>query len=164
MFIKNFLMIILPVLLYSQTEKMRIAILDLQPVEAVGGNPHRVYPWGNTWQQTYCNWYDNLPPLGEIDGYAATAPVGSYESGKSPFGLYDMAGNVWEWVKDWVKSNYYSVSPVNNPECTDGSSGWKVVRGGSWGNDGLDMRCSCRYNYGPDLFSLNVGFRVVGTF
>lgn len=129
---------------------------------AVGGNPHRTYPWGNTWQQTYCNWWDNGGD-GSIDGYAYTAPVGSYESGKSPFGLYDMAGNVWEWCKDWYKSDYYSSSPVNNPECTDDSSGGKVLRGGSWYGDSSDLRCSFRLSgsYYPDFCSGSFGFRCV---
>jgi Sulfatase-modifying factor enzyme 1 len=44
-----------------------------------------------------------------------TAPIGSYEGGKSPYGAYDMAGNVWEWVADWYDANYYRNRPARNP-------------------------------------------------
>jgi len=135
---------------------------------AVGGNPHKVYPWGNTFVSNYCNWND--PGPGTKDGYAATAPVGSYESGKSPFGLYDMAGNVWEFVKDWYKSDYYQYCVNNNikdnPECTDSSSGYSVARGGSFFYNDYYLRCSfrCEASHSHSGYNFNVGFRVVGTF
>ena len=130
---------------------------------AVGNEGHRQYPWGDTWQDTYCNWWDNGGD-GSIDGYAYTAPVGSYENGKSPFGLYDMAGNVWEWCKDWYKSDYYSSPPLNNPECMDDSSGVKVLRGGSWADSG-GLRCAGRnYAASPGYgWADFVGFRVART-
>jgi formylglycine-generating enzyme required for sulfatase activity len=123
---------------------------------ATGGNPHRTYPWGSTWYTNYCN-YD-----GSQDGYASTSPVGSFENGKSPLGLYDMAGNANEWVKDWFKSDYYTSSPVSNPECTDSSSGNKILRGGSYFMDpAANCRCSYRLNTSP-AFKMNfMGFRVV---
>ncbi|HBH81892.1 MAG TPA: sulfatase-modifying factor 1, partial [Nitrospira sp.] len=58
-------------------------------------------------------------------------PVGSYEKGKSPYGVYDMAGNVWEWVNDWYDPDYYAASPSRNPQGPS-SGKFKVIRGGSW--------------------------------
>jgi formylglycine-generating enzyme required for sulfatase activity len=59
--------------------------------------------------------------------------VGSYPQGTSPYGALDMTGNVWEWVNDWWQSDYYSVSPDENPPGpTTGT--YKVLRGGYWDN------------------------------
>ena len=126
---------------------------------AVGTNGHRTYPWGNTFYSNYCNWQEG----GSIDGYPNTAPVGSYENGKSLFGLYDMAGNVWEWCKDWYKSDYYSSSIINNPECYDSSSGKKADRGGSFGHNVNYLRCASRSKGSPDTRVPRLGFRVVRT-
>lgn len=75
---------------------------------ATGGNPHRTYPWGNPWEGTKLNYLDSPP--GSVDGYAKTAPVGTYAGGQSPHGLFNMAGNVGEWVKDWYSATYYSIA------------------------------------------------------
>jgi|GEM_PF-2306617 len=90
------------------------------------GSYPNVYPWGNSWDQERCNnWYDSNPAGG---GYQKrqTAPVGSYPSGGSPYGLQDMAGNVWEWCQDWYKSYPGSTSPF------DYTNSYRVLRGGSW--------------------------------
>ena len=74
---------------------------------ARGSNDTRTYPWGNT------------EPNGALGNYrnneGKTTAVGSYPSGASPYGVMDMAGNVWEWVNDRYDSGYYSVSPASNP-------------------------------------------------
>lgn len=123
------------------------------------GSYPNVYPWGNTWYEERCNsWYDDL-----YVGYQ-TAPVGSYPAGASPYGLHDMAGNVWEWCKDWYLSNYYSQTPSggwNNPQGpASGSS--RVLRGGGWyGDSGLYCRCAYR-NFGDPSYhySASLGFRL----
>ena len=87
-----------------------------------------------------------------------TTPVGSYSSGASPYGALDMAGNVWEWVNDWYQSDYYSVSPLNNPP-GPGSGSYKVLRGGSWGSVDYYLRVANRnYTY-PNFSNLIIGFR-----
>jgi len=65
------------------------------------------------------------------DGYADTAPVGSFPAGASPYGVLDMAGNVWEWVSDWYASTAFKTMAQENP--TGPAQGTeKVIKGGSW--------------------------------
>jgi len=103
------------------------------------------------------------------NGYATLSPVGSFDTGKSPYGVHDLAGNVSEWTADWYLANYYEISPVRNPvgpsvaEKTDpfslDFSKRKVVRGASWvsGSDG--MRSTLRGDSAPTNRHGNVGFR-----
>ena len=93
---------------------------------AARGPEGRKFPWGNEFDCALCNsWGDGC------DGYAHTAPVGSFPGGASWCGALDMLGNVWEWVADWYDADYYASSPSQNP--TGPSSGmYRVMRGGSW--------------------------------
>ena len=77
--------------------------------------------------------------------YAATTAVCTYPQGASPEGLWDAAGNVWEWTASW-----YEAAKTN-----------RVVRGGSWNGDQRYARCAYRNRNDPDYYSVNVGFRVV---
>lgn len=100
------------------------------------GTDGRTYPWGKTFDGSRLNFCDkncqfDWKDQAVNDGYQHTAPVGQYESGKSPYGAYDMAGNVWEWVADFYDENYYKNSPARNPKGPDSSNRF-VVRGGSW--------------------------------
>ena len=113
------------------------------PTEPVDLRP-RVYPWGDLWDVNRCNnWSDTLFP-----GYQ-TAPVGSYHPlGNSPYGCKDMAGNVWEWCKDWYGSTYYSQPPpwVDPQGPSSGSA--RVRRGGGWRDLDYSNRCAFRnYDY-----------------
>jgi formylglycine-generating enzyme required for sulfatase activity len=125
------------------------------------------YPWGDTIDGTRLNACDvncpfNWSDQNMDDGYGDTAPVGSYESGRSPYGMYDMAGNVWEWVADSYDAAYYQTSPLSNPS-GPGLDDHRVLRGGSW-SDTMDFarsttRKSYFYYYYPDTIYSRFGFR-----
>jgi formylglycine-generating enzyme required for sulfatase activity len=132
--------------------------------KAARGTDGRTYPWGNSWDTTRLNfcdrnctveWKDSTAD----DGYGTTAPVGSYASGVSPYGVLDMAGNVWEWVADWYSASYYSQSPASNPGGPTWGTG-RVVRGGCWDSDRGRTRCAYRQGIGPDYNDIYCGFRV----
>jgi formylglycine-generating enzyme required for sulfatase activity len=122
-----------------------------------GSHPN-VYPWGDSGDYQMCNsWYDSVCTGNQ------TAPVGSYETGASPYGCQDMAGNVWEWCKDWYGSSYYSSSPTSDPPGPSSGS-WRVLRGGSWNeNNYAYIRCAFRNRYTPTQRYSLVGFRCAMT-
>ena len=127
--------------------------------KAARGADGRLYPWGNVWDVENCNNYSDHNPAG--DGYqqTQTAPVGSYPSGASPYGCLDMAGNVWEWCRDWYSSTYYSVSPSTDPQgSTSGSV--RVLRGGSWNSYDDLCRAAFRYDNSPSFTYDSSGFRL----
>ena len=110
----------------------------------------------------------NYSGKGGKDIWKYTSPVGSFSP--NGYGLYDMAGNVWEWSADWYDDKYYANSPKKNPKGP--SLGFiRVVRGGSWGNsydnlrvdDNDNLRVACRYSYGidPTYGDYYIGFRCV---
>jgi formylglycine-generating enzyme required for sulfatase activity/serine/threonine protein kinase len=84
------------------------------------------------------------------DGYEDTAPVGSFASGASPFGLQDMAGNVWEWTSSWYSADYSK----------NRAGTYRVYRGGGWGNDApADVRAADRNRNAPSDRDYDLGFR-----
>jgi serine/threonine-protein kinase len=120
--------------------------------KAARGIDKRSYPWGNVVPKPDLLNYDSK--IGN------TTEVGSYETGKSFYGAYDMAGNVWEWVNDWYQPAYYQISPSSNPQGSDaGSSLSKVLRGGSWVNTDDLVRSSSRLAIDPANASFSIGFR-----
>jgi formylglycine-generating enzyme required for sulfatase activity len=133
--------------------------------KAARGDEERTWPWGNTFDENRVNFCDKNCPewwkhVSVDDGYALTAPVGSYPEGSSLYGALDMAGNVWEWVADWYDPNYYSQSPYRNPPGPDSGSE-KIVRGGSWLNGFTDIRAGYRYELAPTHQGKDLGFRCV---
>jgi formylglycine-generating enzyme required for sulfatase activity len=93
------------------------------------------------------------------DGYQLTAPVGNYPDGASPYGVLDMAGNVSEWVADWYADSYYGSQTEGYNPLGPNLGEYRVLRGGSWLNNGWVVRTSVRTRDYPsnryDLF----GFR-----
>lgn len=132
--------------------------------KAARGEDGRLYPWGNSAPAgTLANYCDTTcaeawKDAQENDGYAYTAPVGTYEAGKSPYGIYDLAGNVAEWVEDWYETVYYRHAPQRNPVNTTVSS-FRVLRGGSWYLWPVHARAAHRSRFSPQSRLNNVGFR-----
>jgi formylglycine-generating enzyme required for sulfatase activity len=89
-----------------------------------------------------------------------TAPVGAFLA--NGFGLYDMAGNVWEWVQDCYHSSYRG-APADGSAWTSGDCNLRVVRGGSWSAVPRNIRAAVRYNVSSDLRDRHFGFRVART-
>ncbi len=93
---------------------------------------------------------------GYDDGFVRTAPVGSCEA--NPWGLYDMGGNVWEWVADWYVDDYYGKSPLRNPRGpSDGLQ--RILRGGAWGLGPVVVRSALRGRNMPEFRLDLIGFR-----
>jgi len=124
---------------------------------ARGGLVGKRYPWGDEITHDDANYGGT----GGSDKWDKCALVGSFES--NGYGLYDMAGNVWEWCADWYDENYYSISPLKNPKGPD-TGAWGVLRGGSWNFNPGDLRAAVRHFYNPALTFNGNGFRCVSGF
>ena len=124
--------------------------------KAARGDSGRLYPWGN--EEASCK-HTVMAGGPKTCIAGATMSVGLKKEGVSPYGVYDMAGNVYEWVNDWYASDYYSSSPGNDPEGPSGGIS-RVLRGGSWECIAPDLlRTSARISVTPDSFSYGYGFR-----
>ncbi|MBC8262764.1 MAG: formylglycine-generating enzyme family protein [Anaerolineales bacterium] len=135
--------------------------------KAARGDDGRTYPWGNTFYGNRLNYCDSNCRFDYADstwddGFANTAPVGSYPDGAGPFGVLDMAGNVGEWVADWYAEDYYAISPSENPPGPS-SGDERVHRGGGWPNGDNHVRATFRNSgwlHGADNY---LGFRCART-
>ena len=88
-----------------------------------------------------------------------TRPTGTYPP--NAYGLYDVCGNVWEWIADWYGRDYYGLGEMRDPRGPQ-SGTMRIVRGGSWVNDDVRMlRCAYRHKTPPDTYAYSIGFRIV---
>jgi len=131
--------------------------------KAARGTDGWVFPWGDEMESGSANFCDTVcefpwanPEFS--DGHWDTSPVGIYAEGASPYGVYDMAGNVWEWTADWYGEDYYGSSPAENP-VGPASGTTRVLRGGSWMDSAVNLRAARRFGSGPDLPYYDIGFR-----
>ena len=115
------------------------------------GSDGRIYPWGNQPpDERRCNFNRNV---------GDTTPVGNYPAGVSPYGCYDMAGNVWEWTGSLYRE--YPYRSDDDREAEEGDGGRRVLRGGSWYHNSASVRAALRNWAGPDNRYYDVGFRLV---
>lgn len=119
--------------------------------------PQRTWTWGNDWDENKANTWEG--------GVQALAPVGLYPAGRSPYGVLDMIGNVWEWTStrwgtDWQKPGYESPYRCDERENPEGAF-LRVLRGGSWDHDRYSARCAFRFRLVSVYWDFFIGFRVV---
>jgi formylglycine-generating enzyme required for sulfatase activity len=122
--------------------------------KAARGEDPRPFPWGYEIRRNQANYYSSYDIFEKLAGKSDTSPVGFYNGkvyngyetvdGSSPYGLYDMAGNVWQWTGDVYENQHY-----------------RYMRGGSKDNYAYNLRVWTRNSAGPEYFSPSVGFRCV---
>ena len=139
---------------------------------AARGGTTTEYYWGEIFDSSKGNFCDvncdmNIRTADKSDGYKYTAPVGKFPP--NPLGLYDMSGNVADWVSDWMdaEKNYYVISPKDNPSGPDrknapdfdGGANEKIFRGGSWGGGIETLRSAWRKAFFRGYRFESLGFR-----
>jgi len=134
--------------------------------KAARGPAGSKYPWGNELNAENANF-----GKGKTESKHITEPVDSRPNGKSYYGVYNMAGNVFEWVQDWYSPNYYKTSTqVRNPQgpqsgtkigAADISEKKKVIRGGSWFSPAQSVTTTHRFWNNPmnNSYGVGLGFR-----
>jgi len=141
---------------------------------ARGGLSGQRFPWGNTISESQANYYPfssggyiyDLGPYGYNAAFCTgdwpyTSPVGYFVP--NGYGLYDMAGNVWQWCWDWYGTQYGQPTTTNPTGPASSLYGFRVLRGGSWYGDAYYARCANRVDYFPPNYFLygGIGFRCV---
>src|SRR5260370_6680971 len=130
--------------------------------KAARGTDQRRFPWGHNIDHTYANYAGAQSfDTGQLVGFYDATKHGELQThnNASPYGAVDMAGNVMEWCQDWYSRTYYSVSPRKNPQ-GPASGAYRVVRGGTFFMDPLDLRTYARSAAWPSFQSHRMtGFR-----
>jgi formylglycine-generating enzyme required for sulfatase activity len=117
------------------------------------GTDSSKYPWGDEFDENFCNF--------NASGLNRTSPVGIFPEGKSPYGCFDMAGNVWEWCSDWYADDkYYANSPDRNPKGPSVGAA-RVSRGGGWDDYAWGCRSACRLRGAPRVRRHALGLRLL---
>ena len=125
--------------------------------KAARGTEAKRWPWGDAFTQRIEDTTRHANVWKQSG--ARLQPVGTHPTGASPYGAYDMAGNVWEWVADRYSDTYYRRSPDRNPKGPAVGSR-RVVKGGSWLNPEMLARCSTRIGQYPAIGTSFIGFRL----
>jgi len=131
--------------------------------KAARGNDQRRFPWGNNIDRGYANYvgaqqFDTVRIVGFYDG-SKRGDLQTH-SNASPYGAFDMAGNVMEWCSDWYSRGYYASSPKKNPQGPPNGA-YKVLRGGTFFIDAFDLRSYARSAAWPSFQAHRmIGFRV----
>lgn len=137
---------------------------------AARGGAQTAYHWGDQFDPSQANFCDsdcdlNIRLADASDGFKHTAPVGSFPA--NPYGLHDMAGNVAEWVGDWMQVGYFLISPKQDPkgpkrkdyQVLRGGTNNKVLKGGAWETDPSTLRITARKAFWLDYRFEALGFR-----
>jgi len=145
--------------------------------KAARGTDGRRYPWGNVWDygrlhcadalaqyeihndDEWCLWWDKFKQYYD-PRRPATTPVGSFDNGKSPYGVYEMAGNVWNWILCWYDPKSYSYASDRNPMGPE-TGEFRCIRGGGWDCYKHWIRSAHRSCEDPMTASDSIGFRCV---
>ncbi|MDR2550259.1 MAG: formylglycine-generating enzyme family protein [Desulfobulbus sp.] len=125
-----------------------------------GNNPDEACKYANVADLTAKKQWAKWTTFACDDGYAVSAPVGSFAA--NGYGLNDMLGNVWEWCEDVYNSEAYAKLPKDNPVYR-GAGEYRVMRGGGWSNGPLGVRSSHRVGLSPDFGHHALGFRLVAS-
>ena len=132
---------------YAQWAGKRLPTEAEWEYAARGGLVGKRYVWGNRPpEETDCNFTGSFGGEQADDGHLYTAPVGSYNA--NGYGLYDMAGNAWEWCADWYGENYYVSSVLKNPK-GPATGTERVIRGSGWSSYFQHLRLSRRLKLSP---------------
>ncbi|HEX6396224.1 MAG TPA: SUMF1/EgtB/PvdO family nonheme iron enzyme [Steroidobacteraceae bacterium] len=122
--------------------------------KAARGTDARRYPWGNAIDRNLANYVGAQP-------FDTVQAVGHFPGNASPYGAFDMAGNVLEWCQDWYDRDYYARSPRTNPQGPK-TGAYRVVRGGSFFVEAPELRTSARSMAWPSFQGHRmIGFRPV---
>jgi len=158
---------------YCQWKGKRL-LTEAEWEKAAKGDEGLKWPWGNEEQPGFANL------VGLQDGFPYLSTIGGFKMDKSPYGIYDMAGNVMEWVSDWYQEDYYGAAPASNPtgpqdgDFTVGpggvfmgkfrGGGFRVVRGASWNDSIKRAQTAIRFKAYPTYRDVTIGFRCAKDF